>query len=260
MVLSPDDIRQSRRYRYYRTSERRQKLRHELEAEDLSRDILYPTIRDPNFLVLRERRRIFSEFVHNIPEDRLRVLDVGGRLQPYRLLLNDHVELYAAVDPMLEGLVNVLAVGESLPFPDNTFNFVICTQVLNYSVEPFRMISEIHRVLRKGAFLFLSVPAIFPCYHDQRWRFMPEGILTLLSSFSDVKIFPEGFSIAGFLRTINLFFDTFVVSTRMRALVASTIFPTTNVVGLLLDRLSHGKTQFTTNYSCVARKSLPGPS
>ena len=179
---------------------------------------------------------------------------MGGRLQAYRLLLKDRVGLYIAIDPVFEGLINVIAVGEFLPFSDDTFDLVICTQVLNYSAEPSRLISEIHRVLKKGSFLFLSVPAIFPRYHDQRWRFMPEGLLVLLSSFSDVEIIPEGFSIAGLFRTINLFLDTFVRSKRLRALVASTVFPMTNVAGLLLDRFSRRKSQFTTNYSCTASK------
>ena len=242
-------------YAYYHVSESPQKVRHKVEAEALSREILYPKLHDPNFLVLRARRRIFSRFTQNTLNNRgLRVLDVGGRLQAYRLLFKGLVGLYVAIDPVFEGLINVIAVGECLPFPDDTFDLVICTQVLNYSTEPSRLISEIHRVLKKESFLFLSVPAICPRYHDQRWRFMPEGLLVLLASFSDVEIIPEGFSIAGLFRSLNLFLDTFVRSERLRGLVASTVFPVTNIAGLLLDRFSKGNSQFTTNYSCTASK------
>jgi hypothetical protein len=89
---------------------------------------------------------------------------------------------------------------------------------------------------------------------------MNDGVLCrkdscgLFSSFCKIEIKPEGFSIAGFFRTINLFLDTFIRSEALRAVVANTVFPTTNLAGLLLDVFSHGRTQFTTNYSCVARK------
>ena len=39
--------------------------------------------------------------------------------------------------------------------------------------------------------------------------FLPAGIRQLLSAFSEVEIVPEGSSIAGFFRTINLYLHLF---------------------------------------------------
>jgi hypothetical protein len=75
-------------YAYYRASASPQKVRHKLEAEALSREKLDPKLRDPNFLVLRERRAIFCQLTQYLPEGGLRILDVGGRLQPYFMLLS----------------------------------------------------------------------------------------------------------------------------------------------------------------------------
>ncbi|MGH8728245.1 MAG: class I SAM-dependent methyltransferase, partial [Burkholderiales bacterium] len=111
-----------------------------------------------------------------MPQQELRVLDVGGRLQPYRPLLEGRTKIYFGVDPVFEGMLDVAAVGERLPFSDESFDLVICTQVLNYASDPARVIAEIHRILKPGAYLYLSAPAIFPRYHDQRWRFMPDGL------------------------------------------------------------------------------------
>jgi SAM-dependent methyltransferase len=240
-------------YAYYSRFRAPEKVPGKLEAEAASREILFPSLRDPNYLVLRERRMIFSRLVECLKEG-LTILDVGGRLQPYRLLLKNLVISYIALDPVFEGLVKVIGVGEKLPFRDKCFDLVICTQTLNYVVDPSKVIAEIHRVLKGGGILFLSIPAIFPRYHDQRWRFMPEGLAGLLSSFSEVQIVPEGQSIAGLIRSINLFLDTFIRSPKLKEMVGYTVFPLMNLAGVLLDRFSGGRTEFTTNYSCVARK------
>ena len=241
-------------YDFYRASNVQQQVRHKREASELSRELLYPKWRNPNFLVLRERRRLFSEFAQGLPERGLAVLDVGGRLQPFRPLIEDRLGLYIAIDPVLEGLLDVLAVGENLPFRDESFDLVICTQVLTYVAEPRQAISEMQRVLKKVGVLFLSVPAILPRYHDIRWCFMPDGLLSLLSSFSESKIIPEDGSIAGLIRSNNLFLDTFIRSERLKRLVSYALFPMMNLAGLLLDGFSRGRTEFATNYSCIARK------
>jgi hypothetical protein len=84
---------------------------------------------------------------------------------------------------------------------------------------------------------------------------MPNGLSLLLSYFKEIEIVPEGYSIAGLLRLINLFFDTFVEGERIRRLIKLTVFPAANLAGITLDRFSRLKSEFTTNYSCRARKN-----
>jgi SAM-dependent methyltransferase len=225
---------------------------HSEECAATSRAILDPSRTDPNFLVLRERREILASWISSLPTG-LCVLDVGGRLQPYRPLLETRTSLYVGLDPILEGSLAVAAVGESLPFRDESFDLVICTQTLNYVENPFAVVGEIYRVLKSGGSLYLTVPAIFPRYHDQRWRFMPAGIASLLADFSDVEIVPEGRSLAGLCRTLNLFLDTFLQG-RLTRRAARLLFATLNIAGGLLDRASGERTRFATNYACRARK------
>lgn len=254
----PAKVLDTPRYDYYRGASSPPTVTRRNQAARLSREILEAGLDDPDFLVLRQRRRVFSRFVENLPRAGLRVLDVGGRLQPYRPLLEARLGCYVAVDASLEGLMNVVAVGEALPFAAEQFDLVICTQVLNYATNPCQMIAEIHRVLRLGGALFLSVPAIFPRYANQRWRFMPEGLMVLLSAFSFYEIVPEGHSIAGMCRLVNLFLETFLLDTipwsRARRLVAAGVFPAVNLVGVALDAASRGHSRLTTNYSCLALK------
>ena len=99
---------------------------------------LYPSLTGPSYLVLRSRKAIFSKWVSQFGRGNLRVLDIGGRYQPYRPLLGNRVEQYVAVDLIKTALVDVLADGEALPFAPNVFDLVIATQVLEYFREPSR--------------------------------------------------------------------------------------------------------------------------
>ena len=86
----------------------------------------------------------------------------------------------------------MVANAERIPFPSQEFDLVLCTQMLEYAPDPGLVLSEIHRVLKPGGRVLLSVPSVFPQDADDRWRFLPAGIRQLLSAFSEVEIVPEG--------------------------------------------------------------------
>src|SRR5712691_11285496 len=175
------------------------------------RERLFPSLTNPNWLVLRERRRIFNHWLIQLQSTDLDVLDVGGRIQPYRALIADRVRRYIAVDLRLTPLVNVRARAEELPLGDNQFDLVICTQVLEYVAQLSLVISEIRRVLRPGGTFLLSVPSACPMdAAEECWRFLPHGLRHLLSGFTRVEVVAEGSSVAGFFRTVNTCFDIFV--------------------------------------------------
>jgi SAM-dependent methyltransferase len=220
----------------------------------MGRGRLNPSIRDPDYLVLRARVRLLSKWLKDLPGEKLRVLDVGGRIQPYRPLFEDRLERYVAIDPILEGLVDVVAVGENLPFPNNTFDVVLCTQVLSYVSDPFRVVNEFHRVLKPKGSLLVSVPSFFPIHHDERWRILPDGLRILLSRFSIVEVAAEGNSIAGICRTLNIIMNKLFLNRIARYLLSVCVIPFFNVAGIYLDRLSRGNDWFTANISARAKK------
>jgi SAM-dependent methyltransferase len=226
------------------------------QAVNASRERLYPSLRNPNWLVLRKRRQIFGRWINRLPKEKLAVLDVGGRLQPYRELLGSRIHTYTSVDMKATPLVNVLARGEQLPFVSDGFDLVICTQVLQYVPEPQAMLSEIHRVLKHGGTLMLSVPAAYPRdAENDCWRFHSAGIKRLLASFSDAEVVPEGGSISGFFRTVNVCLDIFAKYAFIRFILTFTLFPFLNLVGCCLECLAGSvNDQFAVNYSAEARK------
>ncbi len=185
------------------------------------------------------------------------VLDVGGRLQPYRELLGHRILRYTSVDLARTPLVDVIASGERLPFAPECFDLVICTQVLEYIPEPEKMLSEIYRVLQPGGTLILSAPTAQPRDADNEcWAFHPAGIRKLLACYSDVEVVPEGGSITGLFRTINVCLNIFAKYAPVRFLFTITLFPFLNVTGLCLEHLvGSSNDQFVVNYSALARKA-----
>lgn len=220
------------------------------------RERLHPSLTNPNWLVLRKRREIFQKWLERVEGRELVVLDVGGRIQPYRPLLEGRVRSYVAVDLRQTPLVNVVGRGEQIPLADASFDLAICTQMLEYVPEPAAVIAEIHRVLKPGGCLMLSVPSVCPqdAEHD-RWRFLPAAVHQLLGEFASVEVVPEGGSVAGFFRSINACMNIFARYAWVRSVFRYSMFPLVNVVGALLEKMSGGRnTQFASNYSAFARK------
>jgi len=60
-----------------------------------------------------------------------------------------------------------------LPYKDNSFDYVILMEVIEHIYNPYFVISEISRILRKGGRLILSTPNILNI--GSRFRFLVEG-------------------------------------------------------------------------------------
>jgi SAM-dependent methyltransferase len=219
-----------------------------------SQERLHPRLTNPNWLILRHRRKIFTACLDRLPGNSLTVLDVGGRLQPYRALLQGRIRNYIAVDLRITPLVNVGAAAEALPFRDAQFDFVICTQVLEYLPNPALALAEIRRVLRSGGALFLSAPSVFLRNHEKEcWRFLPEGLRHLLRDFKTVDVIAEGNSLEGFVRTCNVFLLTFLRPRILAPLWQWTLVPLLNITGYTLEKLGKQNQDFTANYSVWAQ-------
>lgn len=152
--------------------------------------------------------------------------------------------------------MDVVASGEAIPFATAHFNLVICTQVLEYVLRPEVMISEIHRVLKPGGWLLLSVPAITLRDADEEcYRIFPFALLKFLAPFAEAEVAPEGGSIIGFFRMINSGFDVLVRYPALRAGFRWTLCPAINLSGEMLHWLARSdNVQIASNYAARARK------
>lgn len=65
------------------------------------------------------------------------------------------------------------AVGEFLPFKDNSFTYVTCYTVLEHCKEPYLVVKEMVRVLKPGGLLHLIIPNYFGWYEGHYKIFYP---------------------------------------------------------------------------------------
>jgi len=226
------------------------------QIQEEGRNRLYPSLTDPSWLVLRKRREVFTKWLGRLNHTNTLVLDVGGRLQPYRALINGQPSRYVALDLRLTPLVDIAGDAAQLPIRNDCFDLVLCTQMLEYAPDPRQVIAEIHRVLKPGGFLLLSVPAVYPQDSDRdTWRFLPAALRELLKEFSAIDLAPEGTSVTGFIRTINVCVVSFTTVAAFRGLFRFTIIPMLNLLGTLFETLKlTSNTSFTANFSVCAQK------
>jgi len=87
----------------------------------------------------------------------------------------------AKANPIAEKLNVDFVVGdaENIPFPDNTFDVVVNTALLQYFDEPQKVINEIHRVLKPGGVAVVEVPLKYGFYHFK-------SLIAFLTSKGDV--------------------------------------------------------------------------
>jgi len=217
---------------------------------------LHPSITNPAYLVLRRRRLILDAWLKSISGERLTVLDIGGRYQPYRPLIEDRLKRYVALDVLSTALVDVVGKGEQLPFKSETFDLIIATGVFEYFAEPRVAATEMHRVLKPSGHLILSVGAITPRVVDiEHWRYLPAGLKFALGAFSKVTIVPEITSVGGVFRLNASAISNFAKYEFVRQIVHHTVVPVLNLTGLLLEGAHiSSNDQIASNYAALAKK------
>lgn len=93
-------------------------------------------------------------------------------------------------------------------FSDNQFDAIFAMEVLEHVREPSMAVKEMHRVLRPGGQVTISVPFILEIHdapHDY-WRFTEHGLRYLLRDFDEVHIARRsGYFTAGILPLLRLY-------------------------------------------------------
>ena len=133
--------------------------------------------------IVRKRLAVFLE-KHKTNK---KVLDVGGSRGAYQKFFPHQVVL--DIEDLPE--VDIVADAHDMHMiEDESFEVVLCTSVLEHCKNPWKVVSEIHRILKKGGKLILSVPFCYPlhCVPNDYWRFTKFGIQELLKDFTSVKI------------------------------------------------------------------------
>jgi len=133
-----------------------------------------------------------------------KVLDVGCGQMPFRHLLPEGAQ-YTGLDiPAADSFgmdkhPDVVEFdGTAIPFPDAHFDAVMCTEVLEHAEAPEALVAEMHRVLKPGGSLVLTVPFAARVHHIPYdfHRFTRYRLAQMFAAFGAVTIEERGNDLA----------------------------------------------------------------
>lgn len=147
----------------------------------------------------------FQEKIGRIFADKKLIIDIGGGLRLIREKNNRYDPSREWIRPLLKGVnykildpvpdyhPDIIGDIHKLPFADGSVDAIICSAVLEHVEDPFKAVSEIHRVLKSGGFCFVYVPFLF-YYHAEHgyykdfWRYTEDGVRQLFKAFSTLEL------------------------------------------------------------------------
>ncbi len=107
-----------------------------------------------------------------------------------------HITSYDIIDILPNDSVTIAADIQQCPqIASNTFDVIVCTQVLEHVANPFLAVAELHRILKPGGKLLITVPASYPYHADPQdyWRYSVDSLHLLLDPlFTDVRLHSYG--------------------------------------------------------------------
>lgn len=162
---------------------------------------------------------IYSDIKNELPKFNGKVLDIGCGQSPYRYLLNASATEYKGIDVVEASsfdYVNndiTLFDGEIIPFEDNTFDAIICTEVLEHVYNHQTLVDEMYRVSKPNAKAIITIPfsARYHYIPYDFFRYTPSALEKIFSKFSKVEITPRGTDVLSICaKIIVLFFRNII--------------------------------------------------
>lgn len=156
---------------------------------------------NPFFIARRNLFRNIKAYSNHLSG---RILDVGCGRKPYESLFENRKE-YVGMDIENPGhdhsneKIDVYYDGKTFPFDDESFDSILTNQVFEHVFNPEIFMREIHRVLKPGGRLLLTVPFTWD-EHEQPndfARYSSFGLTHILIS--------HGFEVMGFKKSTKGF-------------------------------------------------------
>jgi ubiquinone/menaquinone biosynthesis C-methylase UbiE len=193
-----------------------------------------------------------------------RVLDVGGtkdkRRGNFRPPTAD-VTSWEYLNHDESTSPNYCAGAESIPLPDNSVDTVIMTEVFEYLRDPENVLSEIHRITKKGGYLLISTPFLNPIHGDygyDRGRYTAINLREMAerTQWSVYSIEPMGSVGAVVYDILRVAFGYASPHKGGREKLNKMLRKTTPFFWWLERKMSYQKRYITTGYFLVLRQGI----
>jgi len=193
-----------------------------------------------------------------------KVLDVGCGQKPYKHVFS--TSSYIGMDIEQSGHshqdehIDVYYDGKVFPFEDNSFDNALTNQVFEHVFNPEEFLSEIHRVLRPGGHLLITVPFVWD-EHEQPYdyaRYSSFGLTHVLQS--------NGFKIISFSKsrsdfsvisqlTVLFFYKKLVSKSRLVNLLCCLfLLSPITLTGILLSKILPSNTDLYLDNIVLVKK------
>lgn len=134
-------------------------------------------------------------------------LDLGCKNSPYSALFPNRT----GMDIENGYGVDIVGDAHSLPFEDNKFDIVLCTEVLEHLHTPEKAVSEMKRVLSPNGQLILTTRFIFPLHDapNDYFRYTKYGLKYLFRDWEITELVEE----VDTVQTISVLFERLMLQT-----------------------------------------------
>lgn len=120
-----------------------------------------------------------------------KILEIGPKDSKFKLAFIKSKVYTADCNPIaqVDFVLNICKNNECI-IPNESFDIIVCTEVLEHTTNPFSAVSEIHRLLKPKGVVYVTTPFNFRIHGPlpDCWRFTEHGLRELFKNFTKIKI------------------------------------------------------------------------
>jgi SAM-dependent methyltransferase len=223
-----------------------------------------PSLTHPYYFIRKNLYRKIGEYADQLRGD---LLDFGCGSKPYKSLFVD-AKTYTGVDFENPGhnhineQIDYFYNGQSLPFEDNKFDCIFCSEVFEHLFNLDQILPELNRVLKPGGKMLITCPFVWP-EHEKPYDFARYTVYALKSKLEnngfETLVIDKSGDFFTTLHQIRLAYvhDVCLPKLSVPFLVKTSkamVIPFLNLIGLLLHKLLPKNKDLYLNNIILAQK------
>jgi ubiquinone/menaquinone biosynthesis C-methylase UbiE len=121
-----------------------------------------------DYFVVSGLKRFLNCAIANHVKKHSTVLDVGCGEQPLRTIIERRGGVYVGVDieQNSSGSLSLVASATNLPVHDESYDVIICSEVLEHVHMPGQVLRELARVVKPAGHLIITTPFAYPLHEE----------------------------------------------------------------------------------------------
>jgi SAM-dependent methyltransferase len=154
----------------------------------------HPSPTQPDYLHLRELVARLDDVFRTLPHPVADLLDVWCGSRPYDDLFPAGARVVGLDVPGNPYGVADVVSEELLPFPDDSFDLVVCIEAFQYMPDPAHAAAEFARVLRPGGTAVVTLVFGYEYERENTFeaRYTEHQLRALFAAWDDVRVFQDG--------------------------------------------------------------------